>query len=78
MSILPIYSRGFLSKIRVEKGLKGNHWNELSDIPQLYSSYGVRGIPYYVLIDPDGNVKEHWSGYGKGSLRKRLGELIEP
>ncbi len=60
-----------------EEGLKGNHWNELSDIPQLYSSYGVRGIPYYVLIDPDGNVKEHWSGYGKGSLRKRLGELIE-
>lgn len=56
-------------------------WMNLSDLKQtagLYAKYGINGIPYYVLISPEGKVMKKWSGYGKGSLkeemRKWLGE----
>ena len=31
-------------------------------------NYGVRALPLYVLIDPNGVIVDKWSGYGKGSL----------
>ncbi len=55
-----------------ERGLKGNHWNELSEEELLAKAYGVKGIPSYVLISPTGVVIARWSGYGKGSLESRL------
>ncbi len=55
-----------------ERGLKGNHWNELSEEEFLAKTYGVKGIPSYVLISPTGVVVTRWSGYGKGSLEDRL------
>ncbi len=50
-----------------------NDYNGMSD----YSArYGIRGIPTYVLISPDGMVEKIWSGYGKGSLKKKLEEVL--
>lgn len=59
------------------KDLKGYHWNELSKIQYLYNSYGVRGIPSYVMISPEGVVIDKWSGYGKGSLMKKVSEILD-
>ena len=56
-----------------EKGLKGNQWNELrNDGGGLKAVYGVQGIPHYVLIAPDGKVKDTWAGYGKGVIKDNL------
>lgn len=53
-------------------------WNNLSDGKEnrgIYAKYGVSGIPNYVLISPDGIIKDSWTGYGKGSLKTKLKEL---
>ena len=56
-----------------EKGLKGIQWNELrNDGGGLKAVYGVQGIPHYVLIAPDGKVKDTWAGYGKGVIKDNL------
>lgn len=49
--------------------LKGNHG--------IYAKYDAGSIPRYVFISPEGKVVEMWSGYGKGSLLKKVGELME-
>lgn len=41
------------------------------------SRYGIRGIPFYILISPDGIVEKIWSGYGKGSLKEKLKEVLQ-
>ena len=60
-----------------ELKLTGNQWNELRQgTTGLAAAYRVRGIPHYVLIAPDGKVKKMWFGYGKGSLKAKMKELI--
>lgn len=52
-------------------------WLNLSDGAEtrgIYAHYGVEGIPNYVLIDRDGIVKATWTGYGTGSLKKKIME----
>ncbi|MDE6854434.1 MAG: AhpC/TSA family protein [Muribaculaceae bacterium] len=54
------------------------HWNELSDRrPGLAERYGAFGIPYYVLISPDGTIISKWSGYGHGSLHQQVSTLLK-
>lgn len=61
-----------------EKGLKGHQWNELrNDGGGLAAAYNVRGIPHYVLIAPDGKVEAMWSGYGEGSLERKMKESLK-
>ena len=61
-----------------EKGLKGHQWNELrNDGGGLAAAYKVQGIPHYVLIAPDGKVTAMWSGYGEGSLERKMKENLK-
>lgn len=61
-----------------DKKLVGNQWNELrKGNTGLAASYGVSGIPHYVMISPQGKVLDIWSGYGEGSLKAKLEELIK-
>jgi thiol-disulfide isomerase/thioredoxin len=39
--------------------------------------YGVRGIPHYVMISPEGKIITSWSGYGEGLLKRKMEELIK-
>ena len=56
-----------------EKKLPGIQWNELrNDDGGLEARYGVQGVPHYVLITPDGKVKDAWVGYGKGIIKDNL------
>ncbi|MFT4205043.1 MAG: TlpA disulfide reductase family protein [Chitinophagaceae bacterium] len=54
-------------------------WNNLSDGQEnrgIYAKYGVTVIPNYVLIAPDGTIKDIWTGYyGEGSLKSKIKEL---
>ena len=61
-----------------EKQLTGNQWNELVDGDTgLGMRYGVKGIPHFVLIAPDGRIRDVWQGYGKGSLQEKIAENIK-
>lgn len=61
-----------------EKSMTGNQWNELKNgRTGLAARYKVVGIPHYVLISPEGTVQEMWSGYGPGSLKGKLKELVK-
>ena len=55
-------------------------WPNLSDLKQtagLYAKYGVRGIPNYVLISPNGKIMQMWTGYGKGSLKFKMRRYLD-
>ncbi len=56
--------------------LDGYQWNELVDVPYLNASLNISGIPAYVLLSPNRVLKEKWSGYGKGSLKKKLESIF--
>jgi len=43
----------------------------------LSANYGVRGIPYYVMVSPEGKVVAKWGGYGQGSLKRKLSEIVK-
>ncbi|MCB0461152.1 MAG: AhpC/TSA family protein [Flavobacteriaceae bacterium] len=51
-------------------------WNSIWDGKGRYSEisikYGVRGIPTFVLINPDGIIIDKWTGYNAGSIIKKL------
>ncbi len=58
--------------------LKGLQRNELSAKNKLYNSYGnSKGIPYYVIISPEGKVLKKWAGYGNGILKRELKRAFE-
>lgn len=62
----------------VKKNMTGPQFNELRDgRTGLWAHYGVDGIPHYVLIAPDGKVQSIWSGYGPGSLKRKLSEELK-
>ena len=41
------------------------------------ANYGYRGIPFYVMISPEGKVVDKWFGYGKGHFKKKVSENIK-
>jgi thiol-disulfide isomerase/thioredoxin len=43
----------------------------------LSANYGVRGIPYYVMVSPEGKIVDKWGGYGQGSLKRKLSEIVK-
>lgn len=57
--------------------MTGIQWNELrKGRTGLAARYQAVGIPHYVLISPEGKVIAIWSGYGPGSLKAKLKEMI--
>ena len=61
-----------------DKKLTGNQWNELRNgNTGLAAVYQVLGIPHYVMISPEGKVIDIWEGYGEGSLKAKMKELIK-
>ena len=43
----------------------------------LAANYGVRGIPNYVMISPEGKVIDKWMGFGSGFIKKKVNENIK-
>ncbi|MGL5317093.1 MAG: thioredoxin-like domain-containing protein [Bacteroidales bacterium] len=57
--------------------LEGLQWNEFrKGRTGLAASYGVKGIPHYVLISPDGKIIDSWSGYSKGYLKNKVSKHL--
>ena len=54
-----------------------NNWNDLKGNAGLYAQYDQGSIPNYTLISPEGIVLEQWTGYGEGSLKRKIEEYIK-
>ena len=53
-----------------------NNWNDFKGDAGLYANYDQGAIPGYTLISPEGIVLAQWTGYGKGSLLKKMEEYL--
>lgn len=47
-------------------------WDGKGNAGETFLRYGIDGYPTFVLIGPDRKIMNKWSGYGEGSLEKRL------
>lgn len=54
-----------------------HNWNDLQGNNGLSALYGVKGIPYFVMISPEGKILDIWSGYGKDYLTIKVKTIIE-
>lgn len=50
--------------------------NDLKGQHGIYAKYTSGSIPRYVFLSPEGEVVEMWSGYGKGSLKLKMQQLL--
>lgn len=61
-----------------EYKLAGNQWRQqAAGMSGLAAAYQVNAVPRYVLISPEGRIMKMWSGYGEGSLKKMMRELVQ-
>lgn len=51
--------------------------NDLKGQHGIYAKYTSGSIPRYVFLSPEGEVVEMWSGYGKGSLKHKMQQLLK-
>lgn len=60
-----------------ELGMSGYQWNDLKGSGRgAAAKYGVKGVPYYVLIGPDGIIRDVWAGYADGIIINRLKDRL--
>ena len=63
-------------KVSVEKDITWVSLNDLKGDRGIRFDYGISGIPYFVLISPEGKALTSWAGYGDGVIRKKIDEHI--
>lgn len=59
-------------EVSATKDMTWQNLNELQGTNGLYAKYGVNGIPFYVIISPEGVLLHKWMGYGKGIFKAKL------
>lgn len=52
--------------------LEGNNWNEGMEDLGLYRNFGAKGMPTFVLVSPEGIVKDQFLGYSKGVFDRMI------
>ena len=55
-------------------------WQHIRDPKRLCgvaSKYGIEGIPYYVIISPEGKVVDRWFGYREGIIKEKVSENVK-
>ena len=53
-----------------------SNWNEGKGTSGLYAHYRIMGIPYYVLINPEGKIEQRMMGYGENMFTELFAELL--
>lgn len=51
--------------------------NDMQGTVGIYAHYGIKGIPHYVIVSPEGRIIHVWSGYGTGVLKKKLEKWVK-
>ena len=63
-------------KASEEHDITWSNWNEGKGTGGLYAHYRIRGIPYYVLINPEGKIEQRMMGYGENMFTELFAELL--
>lgn len=61
-----------------ELHLTGNNWNEGKEDYGIYRRLGLNGYPYFLVVTPDGIIKDIWFGFSPGSMKRRMGFYLRP
>ena len=64
-------------KVSKEKEINWVNLNDFKGTNGIFMRYGANGIPHYAFISPEGKLAATWTGYGKGSLKAKMEELIK-
>ncbi|MFK7924122.1 MAG: TlpA family protein disulfide reductase [Bacteroidia bacterium] len=55
-------------------------WANLSDLKGTFggaaAQYGVKGLPTYIMIDPEGKVMLRWTGFREGIFEEKIAPLL--
>lgn len=58
--------------------LIGNNWNEGKGDYGIFRRLGTHAYPTFLVIAPDGTIKDIWLGFSEGSLKRRVGFYLRP
>ena len=53
-----------------------SNWNEGKGTGGLYANYRIMGIPYYVLINPEGKIEKRMMGYRENIFEELFAQLF--
>ena len=64
-------------KTSKEKNITWVNLNDFKGEDGIKLHYGVKGIPNYFIVSPEGKIIDTWMGYGKGHLKEKVKEHIK-
>lgn len=50
-------------------------WNNLSDTKVyegLYAKFGIKGLPFFVIVSPEGRILDSWTGLNEDDLKQKI------
>ena len=63
-------------KASEELHLTGNNWNEGKENYGMFKRLGTNIYPTFLVIAPDGTIKDLWGGYSKGKLKQKMDAIL--
>lgn len=63
-------------KASEELYLNGNNWNEGKVDYGIFNRLGTNTYPTFLVIAPDGTIKDLWGGYSKGKLKQKMSSIL--
>lgn len=75
---LSIDSERIWKKASEKLHLAGNNWNEGKGDYGIFRRLGTGAYPTFFVITPDGTIKDIWTGYSTGSLKRRTSFHLRP
>lgn len=57
--------------------LISNNWNEGKEDYGLFTRLGLKAYPSYLVVAPDGTIKDLWLGYDTGELKQKMSQFLE-
>lgn len=64
-------------KASAEHDITWSNWNEMKGEGGIYTNYRIMGIPYYVLINPEGKIEKQIKGFMEEPFRAIFAELFD-
>ena len=63
-------------KASEELHLTGNNWNEGKRDYGIFIRLGTNTYPTFLVVAPDGTIKDLWVGYSKGKLKQKMDVIL--
>ena len=63
-------------KASEELHLTGNNWNEGKENYGIFRRLGTNAYPTFLVVAPDGTIKDLWIGYDTGKLKQKMNSIL--